>query len=348
MKTLVTGGIGFIGTRLVQQLLSTGERVRILSLPMPIPDFHPADHVEYSWGDVRDEQVVQQALDGVHRVYHLAAYARNWVPDSNQYFDINVGGTENILRHAFQLGIQRVVVTSSNVVFGPSQGTLIDENAIRKTDFLTAYERSKFAAEQIARAYAHRGLETILVNPTRVFGPGSLSEANSVTKMLQWYLQGTWRFILGSGQAIGNYVFIDDLVRGHILAMERGTSGENYILGGENVTFNDFFDELASYLNHPYILFHLPARGALLFASFERFRAQRSRHYPLITPGWTKTFLLDWAYSSNKAERDLGYRITPFSAAIAETVRWLIQEKIEIPRIKTTIEAVAQTARSSY
>ena len=163
----------------------------------------------------------------------------------------------------------------------------------------------------------------MIVNPARVFGPGPLNESNAVTKMMKWYLEGTWRVILGDGKAEGNYVFIEDLINGYILARRHGVSGKRYILGGENISFNRFFATLAAVSCTRRWLIHLPQTLALAFAKVEQFLANTFGIWPLITPEWTKTFLDNWAQTSSSAEHDLGYTITPFTDAIQQTVRWI-------------------------
>ncbi|HEY6951803.1 MAG TPA: NAD-dependent epimerase/dehydratase family protein [Bacteroidota bacterium] len=323
MSNLVTGGLGFVGRRIVEALLAEGESVNVLSLPTP--GFPSAISRSYATflGDIRDPVVVRKAMAGCKYVYHLAAYARNWARDPGTFFEVNVQGTDVVLRAALETGVEKVVYTSSNLALGPSNGSEVNEAHPRTTDFLTEYERSKFIAENLVRSYVRKGLDVVIVNPTRIYGPGPLDESNSVTKMILWYLQGKWRFILGNGDATGNYVFVDDIVQGHIRARKYGKPGENYILGGQNASFNEFFSTLAGIGGRTFRLFHLPAGLALLFSQIERARARTFRHYPLITPGWTRTFLANWENSCKKAEQELGYSPKSLKAGMEDTVKWL-------------------------
>lgn len=323
MRTLVTGGLGFVGAKLVEALVGSGELVNILNLP--VPGVSPGRHGRKNifLGDIRSETAVAEAMKNCDRVFHLAAYARNWAKDPNTFFDVNVRGTHTVLSMARALGVSRVVYTSSNLTLGPSNGDAITESIPRTTDFFTEYERSKFLAENLVRNYVRQGLDVVIVNPTRIYGPGPLDESNSVTKMILWYLQGKWRLILGNGNAVGNYVYVEDVVRGHMLAMARGKTNENYILGGENVSFNNFFAQLAQVGGRTFRLMHLPASIALSFSRFERLRAHLFGHYPLITPGWARTFLTDWQNSCAKAQTDLRYVPLGLNDGMVRTVRWL-------------------------
>jgi farnesol dehydrogenase len=323
MRILVTGATGFIGGQLVRHLARQGEAVRVLCRSGA--DLKPFNdlNLEICPGDILDAASVERAMAGCDRVFHLAAYARNWAKDANAFFAVNVGGLKNVLDAALKTAVKRVVFTSSGVTLGPSNGCVANESAARGPEFFTEYERSKIVAEENIRHYLQRGLEVVVVNPTRVFGPGLLSEANAMTKMIQLYLQGKWRLVLGDGRAMGNYAFVDDVVEGHILAMSHGKAGERYILGGENASFNNLFNIIADLCGRKYRLFHVPPALALAFSEIEKRRAQWFDHYPLITPDWVRTFLANWACSCAKAERELGYAITPLRQALATTIAWL-------------------------
>jgi len=327
MKILVTGGNGFIGSRLASHLAERGEIVNVLDLPTAHGDRFRHCNVHFFSGDILNADDVERALHGCDRVYHLAAYARNWAPDERTFYEVNVRGTEVVLAAALRLRVKKVVHTSSNVTLGPSNGVLTSESTHRTDEFFTPYEHSKYLAEELVRRYVKRGLDVVIVNPTRVFGPGPINESNSVTKMIAWYLEGNWHWILGNGKMVGNYVYVDDLIEGYVRAMEYGRSGENYILGGENISFNGFFNMLSNVAKRRYRLFHLPAWLAKSFSKVEEFRSRHFRHYPLITQGWAKTFLADWANSCEKAERELGYVITPFNVAMKKTIGWIEQKR---------------------
>jgi farnesol dehydrogenase len=171
--------------------------------------------------------------------------------------------------------------------------------------------------------YAAKGLLVVIVNPTRVFGPGILSEANSATKIINAYIHGKWHFIPGKGNSIGNYVFIDDVVKGHILAMEKGLPGERYILGGTNLNFLDFFSIIADVSGKRYWMIRLPAQMLIFISSLVFFISRLFGKPPRLAPQWIKRYLQNWAVSSKKAERNLGYRITPIEEGLEKTVQWL-------------------------
>jgi len=324
MKIMVTGATGFIGNQLVQKLCEDNNIIHTLCRSSSDTSrlLHP--NIKIFKGDILDEVSVEEAMRDCETVYHLAAYARNWAKNPNVFFAYNTNGFKNILDSALKYNIKRVMFTSSSVVFGNSNGSPADEKNLRSLPPLTTYEASKIKAEDIVKEYLKRGLEIVTVYPTRLFGPGILAESNSVTMMIDLYLKGKWRLILGNGEASGNYVLVDDVANGMINAMKLSKSGERYILGGDNLSFNKFFSLIAEKTGKKYQMIHIPKNLALMFSKLEETHAKISNHYPLISPGWVKTFCLDWAFSSSKAINEINYKITPFEKALEITLAWLI------------------------
>jgi len=325
-KIFVTGGTGFIGSHLIRYLCSQGHSIRALCRPSSPKDILSDCQVDFMLGDLSDVHFLQQALKDCDYVFHLAGYAQSWSQDPDRYYQVNVQGTHNVLEAAEKVGIKKVVVTSTCMTFGPSDSKPKKESDKRTENFFCNYESTKYIAERVVDYYVKRGLSVVTVNPTRVFGPGRLSEANSVTKMIDLYLQGKWRLILSDGKAVGNYVFVDDVVQGHWQALIKGTPGEKYILSGANLSFNRFFKELADIAHCRRRMIHIPLKFAFFAAEFCAFLARRFKIYPLITPEWVKIFAVDWAFSHKKAEAQLDYIATPFQEAVQRTLTWIKEQ----------------------
>lgn len=352
-KSFVTGATGFIGTRLVQALVERGSAVRALSRranPPPPPGFGRKDggplrhpQVELVRGDVTDPHSLLRGMEGCSHVFHLAAYARNWARDPSAYFDANVRAVHNVFDAAVRHGVRRVVWTSTIMTFGPTApGAVGDEQMARHSDrYLTDYERTKSIAEQQALERAEDGFPVVIVNPTRVYGPGHLTEGNAVSKLIDAYDRGKVPVLPNRGINLGNYVLVDDVVRGHLLAMEKGRVGQRYILGGENVSLKDFFRTIDRVSGKRHFQVPLWKAAPLLFAYLQQKRAQWFNVYPTITPGWVRTFLLDWAFSSDKARSELGYRPVSLEEGIRITYQWLL----EVRRMKDQGSVAAAAAR---
>ena len=226
-NVFVTGSTGFIGTKLVDELVRKGHTVHALSRSTSNRSGLDHERIKIVEGDIMDRPSLERGMKGCTQVYHLAAYAKNWAPDKKIFYEMNVDGMRNVFEAAKSTGIQRVVFTSTIVSFGPTKpGVVGDEAMPRITQhYYTEYEETKAIAEREALKYAAEGFPVVIVNPTRVYGPGKLTEGNSVSLMIDQYDRGKVPVLLNKGMNVGNYVFVDDLVRGQILAMEKGKVG---------------------------------------------------------------------------------------------------------------------------
>lgn len=322
MKIMITGGTGYIGNELLKQLIHNGNEIHVFCRTSSDISLIPKEKTKIFRGDLTDPISIQECMTDCKQVYHLAAYAKNFAKDRNSFSKFNNYGLKNILDTALNLNVKKILFASTSVTFGPSKYPL-SEQCVRSIPPLTDYETSKIEAEKTTLTYLEKGLNIVTVNPTRLIGPGVSTEGNSVSKMIELYLKGKFRFILGDGNAIGNYVFIDDVVDGCIKAMERGKAGEKYILGGENISYNELFFLISEISRKNFRMIHIPKSIALFYSKVEQTIAKSFNYYPTITPGWLNTFSLDWAFSSNKAINEIGYKMTPIKLAIEKTIKWI-------------------------
>lgn len=326
-KIFITGASGFIGSNLTSKLAKNGNIIHALVRKNSLIATLKHKNIKLFYGDILNLKSLDKSMKGCSEVYHLAAYAKNWARDKNLFHKVNVEGTENVLIAAKKHSIQKVVYTSTSLVLGPSNKVETTELQLINKNPFTDYDQSKIIAEKVIHNFKLLGMNIVTVYPTRVFGPGPLNESNAVTLMLQKYLAGKWRLTLSDGNAIGNYVYVNDLVDGLIATMRYGKKGSKYILGGINISYNDFFKTVSDSVGKRRIMFKIPAKIALLYSRFEKELANRFNHYPLITPGWVKIFLEDWAFSSSKAVLELYFKITPLKSALNETIDWILQNR---------------------
>ena len=339
----VTGATGFIGARLVHDLARRGNIVHALSRrdrPQPVPgmeaeglDFRH-ENIRLVRGEIADNDSLVCGMEGCSRVFHLAGYAKNWAPRKQTYWDTNVAGLTNICTVAQRLGVEKLVWTSTMLTFGPtSPGVVGDEDMPRiRPDYLTDYEASKAAAEREAARFVTQGLNVVIVNPGRVFGPGYLTEGNALAQIIDQYDRGRAPVLFNYGRDIGNYVLVDDVVQGHVLAMDQGRTGEKYLLGGDNVSLKEFFRAIDRVSGKKHWQIPTLKYSALGIAYVLLWRAKLLGIYPQVTPAWVRTFALDWAYSSAKAQRELGYRYTPLEDGLQITYEWLQRVRQERQR----------------
>ncbi len=327
MKIFVTGATGYIGQRLMERLLQQGHQVNALVRRVPEGEVYSHPGLLFFEGDLNDKTSLERGMMGCNQVYHLAAYARPWAKNPDTYFMINVQGTVNVLETARRAGVEKLVFSSSCAVLGRSNGSPIDEDHVRDVHFFTEYESSKHLAETYVTSYSHKGLDTVIVSPSKVYGPGLWTGSNAVSHLIQLYIQGDWHVIPGDGNSIGCYSYVDDVVNGHLLAMAHGRPAEKYILGGENLSLREFFSLLKTLSGKNHFLVHVPVWLMMAFGWKEELGAAFFGREPLITRKWIAKFNHHLACSSEKAISELGYRITPFKEGLTTTLRWLKEER---------------------
>ncbi|MBL0129825.1 MAG: NAD-dependent epimerase/dehydratase family protein [Chitinophagaceae bacterium] len=189
-------------------------------------------------GDITEPETINNAI-AVERVFHAAGYTKLSAKNPSVFFKVNVEGTRNILEASLKHGVKKLVYTSSGAVFGPSLKTPLCENDPRIVSFESDYDLTKHLAENLIRDFNYKGLYGVIVNPSRVFGPGLNSYSNAINRFISWILFKKLVIVPAIGKVESNYTFIDDVINGHLLAMEKGLAGERYIIGGENISFNE-------------------------------------------------------------------------------------------------------------
>ncbi|MBW1916508.1 MAG: NAD-dependent epimerase/dehydratase family protein [Deltaproteobacteria bacterium] len=319
-KTLVTGGSGFVGRALVQELLADGRQVRVLARH---PE-HPALQglaVEVVQGDLRHPDSLRIALEGCSYLFHVAADYRLWVPNPKDMYATNVEGTRHILRAAWERGLERVVYTSTVGTLGnPGDGTPGREDTpVSFADMVGHYKKSKFLAEQIALEFARRGLPLVLVNPSTPVGPWDY-RPTPTGQMIVDFLNGQMPAYLDSGL---NLIHVRDVARGHILAEERGRPGEKYILGHQNLSLSEIFEILAGISQRPAPRWRLPYYPILGLAYVNEFWATWVSHRPPRIPLTAVKMAGKFMYfDSSKAMQELGLPQTPVREALQDAITW--------------------------
>jgi nucleoside-diphosphate-sugar epimerase len=314
MVYFVTGASGFVGSSLVRRMVARGDRVRALcrgSAVLP-------EGVEAVPGDLLDADSLRHAMTGCQRVFHLAAHARAGGPEET-YERVNVTGTQHVFDVARSLGCERVVMTSTAATLGPTGSLVHDEGNVHDGPWFTPYEETKRRAEDVALA---SGL-AVLVHPSRVFGPGPLTQSNALTRLIDLYRRGLFRFKLGRGRSIGNYVFVDDVAEGHLQAMDCGQTGERYLLGGENVRLSELLDAIGQASGRHRYVVGVPQGWVRWLASLEETRASWMGAQPAVSADHVDRFIANYAFCIDKARRDLGYAPRSLSTGLAETLEWL-------------------------
>jgi farnesol dehydrogenase len=324
MKVFVTGATGFIGSQLCLKLAGLGHQVHALYRSESKANILKHPDIHLFKGDILDSESLKNAMNGCQQIYHMAAFTDVWIKDESRIYELNVTGTLKVLNAAMETGIKDIVISSTAGVFGPSlDGNAVSETTTRQIDFFIEYERTKAIAEEKALGYINNGMNIRIVNPTRVYGPGVLNPSNSVTKLIAAYIAGKWRVIPGDGKSIGNYVFIDDAVNGHLLAMEIGRPGEKYILGGENISYNDFFNLVGEIAGKRRLMLKVPLTPMFFASGLAMLVNRLTGVKPFITKELIRKFNYNWRVNSQKAISELGYTPAPFRECLKQTIDWI-------------------------
>ncbi|MFB3894778.1 MAG: SDR family oxidoreductase [bacterium] len=321
---LVTGATGFLGKKLVIELRNRNYPVRALVRDVNRAEAIANLGVELVKGDITDKTSVLKAMDGCQYVFHIAAMVKTWLRDRLQFDRVNIEGLGNILECAKQCKIEKVIYTSSFMALGPTDGTIADEDyVLYPRKFYNDYERTKYLADQLARRYSIEEGAQVILYPGVIYGPGELTQGNIVVSLIQQYLHRKLPGMLGDGSKQWNYVYIDDVVNGQILALERAIIGSRYILGGENASMLAFIKLLEELSGVPAPKWHIPYWLAGLVATGEELAAYLFNRTPQNTHGTIEIYKHDWTYTSKKAELELGYSHISLREGLTKTLDWL-------------------------
>jgi NAD+-dependent farnesol dehydrogenase len=322
MKILVTGGTGFLGRRIVSEL-APRHQLRLLVRRGSSRDRFPAG-VEFAEGDVTDRASLDRAMAGCNAVVHAAALVKILAP-REQFDRINVEGLQNVLAAAEAAGtVERMLYVSSFMALGPTDGGTLDETAEpRDRDWINDYERTKTLSDRAAREAIAQGAPLSVIYPGVIYGPGEMTEGNIVLRHVLDLVHGRLPALLGKPERRWNYVFVDDVARGAALVLENAPPGGRYVLGGENVTQGDFYALVGRLTGAKIPSLRLPDGVAKAAGALQKWWAGLRGTTPQLTPDLVDVYKHDWAYSSARAERELGYRSRPLAAGLATSVAWL-------------------------
>lgn len=321
MLAFVTGATGFVGSHVARALADQGADLRLLvranSNTKNIDDVK-ADRVT---GDLRDPASLEKGIAGCDVVFHVAADYRLWVRDPEEMYRANAEGTRAILEAARKNRVSRVVYTSSVATMGfTSNGHAADENSpVSLDNMIGPYKRSKFMAEQVAVEAARAGQDVVIVNPSTPVGERDI-KPTPTGRIVVDFLKRKFPAYVDTGL---NLVDVRECAQGHIAALEKGRSGERYILGGENLTLKQILDKLAAITGLPSPTVRVPyvlalATGVVDEIVTGRIRGREPRAtIDAVRMGRKKMFV-----SSAKAERELGWKQFPVDDALRRAADW--------------------------
>ena len=327
---VVTGGAGFIGSHLVEQLVESGQEVRVVERPGAEVSHLPRQ-VDVTWADIRDRKTVAKALHKAELVYHLAANPNLWARDRQDFEAVNHQGTVNVLESALEAGARRILHTSTeSILTRKGARAPIDENVeISESDAVGPYCLSKLRAENAAMALARGGRPVVVANPTMPVGPGDRG-LSPPTRLIRDFCRGHLPAIM---DCTLNLIDVRDVATGLLRVMERVQAGRRYLLGGENLTLASFLSVLSRLSGVSVPRWRVPYAAGLAVAYVSEFWSDHVSGSPpkaTVTGVRLARRIMHFDPSQSLSELDLAPR--PIREAISDALNWLSQTG-QIPEI---------------
>ncbi len=323
MKVFLTGATGFVGSHVARVYAGQGAHLRLLTRRTSSLASIEGLNADVVQGDLRQPEGLRQALQGCDALVHVAADYRLWVPHPRDMYRANVDGTRELLRMAREVGVRRVVYTSSVATMGFTRtNTVVDESTpVGQADMIGHYKRSKWLAEQEALAASLAGQHIMILNPTTPIGAGD-RKPTPTGRIVVDFLNRNFPAYVDTGL---NLVDVAAVARMHVVALERGTPGERYILGGQNLTLKQILDCMADISGLPSPTWKVPHAVAMAFAFFDETITGKLRgNEPRATMEAVRMGRKMMFASSAKAERELGFQVQPVESALRAAMEWFV------------------------
>jgi dihydroflavonol-4-reductase len=321
LKAFVTGATGFLGSHVARVLADQGAELRLLVRQASNLKNLEGLKAETTTGDLRDPSSLEKAISGCDTVFHVAADYRLWVRDPNEMYRSNVGGTRALLEAAREKGVQRVVYTSSvaTIGFRTDSRPADEDSPVSLGDMIGHYKRSKFMAEQVAMEAGRSGMHVVTVNPTTPIGEQDV-KPTPTGRIVVDFLKRKFPAYVETGL---NLVDVRECAKGHVAALEKGRTGERYILGGEDLTLKQILDKLGQITGLPSPKIKLPYLFAFAAGIVdEAVTGLLLRREPRATVDTVRMGKKKMFASSGKAERELGWKIVPVDDALRRGAEW--------------------------
>ncbi|TAM82585.1 MAG: NAD-dependent epimerase/dehydratase family protein [Acidobacteria bacterium] len=320
MTSLVTGASGFVGSHVARMLVDRGEKIRVLVRPQSNLVALEGVPVEKVDGDLRDPESLACAVEGVDRVFHVAADYRLGARHPQEIYDSNVAGTRNLLEAAARAGVQRIIVTSSVATIAVDRGNTLPNEATEAgiEEMIGHYKRSKFLAEKEAFRAARQGIPVVVVNPTTPVGPGDW-KPTPTGRIIVDFLNGRMPAYVEAGL---NWVPVEDVALGHWIAAERGLVGKRYILGGRNMLLKEVLDTLARISGRPSPRICLPHAVAMAAGYADQVFSRILNRQPRIPLEGVRMARHNMFVDCSRAADELGFKAGPVEAAFERAVAW--------------------------
>jgi dihydroflavonol-4-reductase len=321
-KVLVTGASGFVGSAVARALTRRGDDVRVLVRSTSPRTNIEGETFEIAEGDILDRPSMIEAMDGVRFVFHVAADYRLWAPDPDEIVRNNLEGTRAVMEAALTTGVEKLVYTSSVAALKPVAGIAVDETSRHSEQTaIGAYKKSKLVAERLVERMAREGLPAVIVSPSTPIGPRDV-KPTPTGRIIVRAANGGMPAFVDTGL---NLAHVDDVASGHLLALDKGRIGENYILGGEDVRLKEMLAVICPLAGRKPPRVRLPRGPLYPLAWCSEVVARFTGKEPMLTIDALNMSKNHMFFSSKKARDELGFTARPYQRAIEDAVIWFRQ-----------------------
>lgn len=329
MKVFITGSTGYIGHELALKLALENFQVNALVRNLNSRNIPKHPNISLFKGDICRLETIEEAIKNCNYVFHTAAYTNLKDDNIDNFYSTNVQGTKNVLKASLKNNIKKLVYTSTLSVYGPSyKNVSITENQPRMNSYQNNYELTKKMSEQLVLDYVNKGLDSTILNISRVYGPGLNTFSNGINQLIRNIKRSNYLVVPRKLNIKANYVFLEDVLNAHIVALKKGEIGGNYIIGGENVDYNKLFRIIENKLNKRILLLKVNYQfmrnlirvisGCLKIVGKNNF----------LTASVLDSLFTNRKASSQKARIDLNHRITPLDVGLSKTIKYLTHQKL--------------------
>ena len=326
MKVLLTGSTGYVGHQLAIELASKNFIVHALVRNLKSSKIPKHKNIRVFEGDVCDYESIVRAIGGCQYVFHAAAFTNLKCKKIDNFYNTNVMGTENLLKASLKNKVKKVVYTSTLSVFGPSfKNVPITEEQPRLASYSNDYELTKSMSEEVVYKYVKKGLPCVILNLSKVYGPGLKTFSNGVNKLILKIIKNDFLIVPSKLDVNSNYVYINDVVSAHLLAMKHGTNGEKYIIGGENLNYDGLFNSIKNLTKSKIRIIKIDYGFLRMCFSLINILKVAIGAPATITAKVLDSLFTNRMSTSKKAITDLGYRPTPLNLALTQTINYLKQ-----------------------
>jgi dihydroflavonol-4-reductase len=322
-KVLVTGATGFVGSAVTRLLLNRGYEVKTLVRSTSPTKNLEGLKIEKVVGDLKDKDSLKNAMKDCEYLFHVAADYRLWSLNPQELYDNNVTGTENIMLAALESNVKKIVYTSSVATLGLNKDSspANEDTPVTFNDMIGDYKKSKYIAEEIVKKMVkEQGLQATIVNPSTPIGPGDV-KPTPTGKLILDAAAGKMPAYVDTGL---NWVHVNDVAMGHLLALEKGSIGERYILGNENFSMKVLLGKIASITGKSAPKIQLPHGFVLSIAYISEWWANitKAKKEPVATVSGVKLSKKKMYFSVDKAKIDLGYQPKDVMIALRDAINW--------------------------